>query len=173
MHWSSRKFNIAPPGHLNFWRLARSNPPPPSQNCVQIPYPWVPDLTVKCPSQRTNVFSGYKTVITEWVFLTVIGNWSWKIYISLILSTLYFSYVRSKILQGLLSPFFAIQSLIKTRSLPLNWSIFNNYSRKVLDKKLLNLALPVQIPHPTQAKIKFPTPWKAFCIKFPSPGHRK
>ena len=35
-------------------------------------------------------------------------------------------------------------------------------------KKILNLALPPQIPHPSQAKDKFPTPGKAYSVKFPT-----
>ena len=40
-------------------------------------------------------------------------------------------------------------------------------------KKILNLALLVKIPYHTLAKIKFPTPGKAFCVKFPTPLARK
>jgi len=29
------------------------------------------------------------------------------------------------------------------------------------------------MPHPTQAKIKFPTPRKAFLVKFPTPWAQK
>ena len=69
-------------------------------------------------------FSGNKTVVTKWNFLTVVGNWSYK---SLILNTLYLSHLPFKILQRLLSPFFACHSLTKAKYLPFYWSIFNNF----------------------------------------------
>ena len=79
----------------------------------------------------------------------------------------------SKILQSLLSPFFASHSLIKARSLPINWSVLTTTCVRRRTKKILNLALPVQIPYHTLAKVKFPTPGKAFCVKFPTPLAQK
>ena len=35
--------------------------------------------------------------------------------------------------------------------------------------KKLNLTLPLQIPHPCQEKVKFPTLGNAFHVKFPTP----
>ena len=34
--------------------------------------------------------------------------------------------------------------------------------------ELINSTLPVQIPHPTKAKVKFPTFFNDFRVKFPS-----
>ena len=79
----------------------------------------------------------------------------------------------SKILQSLLSPFFASHSLIKARSLPINWSVLTTTCVRRRTKKILNLALPVQISYHTLTKVKFPTPGKAFCVKFRTPLAQK